>query len=234
MPGKKRYSSKLSRKPKSRKISIPRIIYPKYHNFRLHDTKAIDVWADLSAQVGMDSMGGGFLTGLDTYQLSDITSIANYTTIFERFRLNRITVEIVHPQSQTAGYINTGSGVTNTAKLMCLTLVSKDTSRINLNAGLDAAMLRSGVKSHNLVSRFPAKVSWVPNILVQTYETAALTGYTDKKAPLLYVEESGHVHYGLAYGFFRVDGQSMNPAVGPVTGKVMFKITYDCTFTGQY
>lgn len=198
---------------KSNKIKlykyVPIALRP--HHFMRQTISSLALPGTWSAYNGIGGTASGYLATNLTFKLSDIPGYTEFTALFERYRLDKIVVEVQVPQTIAGGDFDTSGTSIDVAQMKLVTLPSTDTNRVSVAKNLDDVLQMNKPQHRDLIGVKDNKVSTVikPNILFQTYETAVATGYTEKYSPWLYVEEPDHIHYGLSLGVYRVDGSIM-------------------------
>lgn len=225
--GKRKYAT-TNRKGKMRIIRVPRNIALREHQFVRTVNSVQTLWGNWPFYSGIAAMANGYAAKDFTFSFDQIPAYTEFTNMFERYRIDKIIVEIACPNTVTSGLTDLGAAQQDVAQMFLVSLPSDDTQRVNVSKNLSAVQEMSKPKHRALVNPYskPIRIECKPNILIQTYETGALTGYTPRYSPWLFTEEYTHIHYGLSLGLYRADGGSLDPAVGPNLPSLNMKTTY--------
>lgn len=226
-----RHPKKKTLRYKSKATRVPRLIALRPHQFTKTMHYSEDVWGTWQNLLGMNGLANGYMAKDFTFNFSAISGYAEFLVMFERYRLDEIIFKISCANTVTSGDVDMNAGSVDVAQLMLVTLPSEDTNRVSVKKNLRDVQEMSKPRIRALINPTskPIVVRFKPNILIQTYETGALTGYTARRSPYLFTEEYTHLHYGLSLGLFRADGASMDPATGPELPHINYSITYNFT-----
>lgn len=210
------------------KLRRYRSIALKPHTFMRQTVQSLTLPGTWTAYNGVGGTASGYLATNIEYAFSDIPGYTEFTAMFEKYRIDKIVVEFSMPQTVAGGEFDTSGTSAQAAQMMLVTLPSTDVNRITVKKNLDDVLQMNKPKHRAIINpkSKPVTVIFKPNILIQTYETAALTGYEDKYSPWLYVEEPTHTHYGLSVGIYRVDGAIMAGPGNVPMPKLMVRTKY--------
>lgn len=142
--------------------------------------------------VGNDAIPNGTLAL--TFALSDTPAFAEFTTLFDQYKINRIQYRFVLRRSPDH---TTNLGVVRGWNFRCMFVVDRDDSLVPANF----LELQQYPKVREVWLNVDKPVtrwySLTPSVLYAMYNGVASTGYAPKRAAFVDVVNSGLPHYGL-------------------------------------
>lgn len=135
-------------------------------------------------------------------KLSDLPGYANFTALFDQYRITRVEVEILptaQPALVTGGTLGTARG--------CYLFTVVDNDDASVPASINEMRQYATAKVHANMS--VVKRSFKPAVLVQAYESNVATAYEPKFNAWISTTDPATQQFGMKIGMYTVD--SSNP-----------------------
>lgn len=219
MPPKRRGRPK-GRKNKKGKHYVPKPLALKTHNFVERTEPQELIVANESAAVGL----------FRNFSLSQCLQVANYTAIFEYYKINKVVVEFRYRGAETPAYTTiNGTGTQNNEIINEINPVLYFKVDHNDVTADSLSTLKKSMRTREkqISSNDPNfTITLKPAIQAEAYKTAITTAYRPKWGQWLSTNDDTVPHYGLKV--YAVAGAGNSPNMGKIEVQTKIYFSAKC------